>query len=32
VQDQPMMGVAAEGLRDDFFELRLDLVDILAGR
>ena len=26
------MGVAAEGLRDDLFELRLDLVDRLAGR
>ena len=26
------MSVAAERLRDDFLELRFDLVDILAGR
>ena len=27
-----MVGVAAERLRDDLFELRLDFVDVLAGR
>jgi hypothetical protein len=32
VQDQPVVRVAAEGLRDDLFELRLDLIDCLAGR
>jgi hypothetical protein len=32
VQDQPVVRVAAEGLRDDLVELRLDLVDIFARR
>jgi len=32
VQDQPVVGVAAEGLRNDFLELGFDLVDIRAGR
>jgi hypothetical protein len=32
VEDQPVVGVAAEGPRDDLLELRLDFVDILAGR
>jgi len=31
VQDQPVVGVAAEGLRHDPLELGLDLIDILAG-
>ena len=26
------MSIAAEQLRDDFLELRFDLVDVLAGR
>jgi hypothetical protein len=30
VQDQPVVRVAAEGLRDDFLELRFNLVDRLA--
>jgi len=32
VQDQPVVGVAAEGLGNDLFELSLDLVDGLARR
>jgi hypothetical protein len=32
VKDQPVVRVAAEGLRNDLLELRLDLVDILARR
>jgi hypothetical protein len=32
VQDQPVVGVAAERRRDDPFQLRLDRVDGLAGR
>ena len=32
MQDQPVVSVAPEGLRHDLLELRLDLVDILAGR
>jgi len=32
MQDQPVVSVAAEGLRDDFFEFGLDLVDRISGR
>ena len=32
MQDQPVVGVAAEGLRHDLFQLGLDVVDGLAGR
>jgi hypothetical protein len=32
VQDQPVVRVPAKRLRDDLLELRLDLVDRLAGR
>jgi hypothetical protein len=32
VQNQPVVRVAAEGLRDDLLKLGLNLVDILAGR
>jgi len=31
VEDQPVVGVAAEGLGDDLLELRFDLLDTLAG-
>ena len=30
MQDQPVVGVAAEGLRDDLFQLGFDLVDGFA--
>jgi len=32
VQDQPVVRVAPEGLRDDLLQLRLDFVDRLARR
>jgi hypothetical protein len=32
VEDEPVVRIAAEGLRNDLLELSLDLVDILAGR
>ena len=32
MKDQPVVSVAAEGLRDDLLELGLDLVDRLSGR
>jgi hypothetical protein len=32
VQDQPVVSIAAEGLGHDPFELRFDLIDILARR
>ena len=31
MQNQPVVGVAAEGLRNDLFELGFDLIDVLAG-
>jgi len=32
MQDQPVVSIAAEGLRHDLLELGLDLVDGFAGR
>ena len=32
MQNQPVVGVTAERLRDDLLEFRLDHIDILAGR